>query len=57
MSAKHFRQIAATLARQHKNISDDAFKALVSDIANVCDSANPNFQRQRFIDACYVNVV
>jgi hypothetical protein len=52
MSKKHFIALAKALAAHRNEISDNAFKSLVDDIADVCRQTNSNFDRQRFIDAC-----
>ncbi len=52
MSKKHFVALAKALAAHRAEISDNAFKSLVDDIADVCRATNANFDRQRFVDAC-----
>lgn len=52
MTRKHFNELAAALASHRESIPADAFRALVADIASVCKRANPNFDKDRFADAC-----
>ena len=53
MTKKHFKLLAEMMVRHHRDISIRAFKSLVEDMASVCQITNPNFDRQRFIEACY----
>ncbi len=52
MTKKHFNKIAAMLAKYREDIAPRTFDLLVRDMAAVCRESNPNFDTQRFIDAC-----
>ena len=57
MTRKHFEALAKALADSYP--SEDAhihahiiWENIMSEIANVCEASNPNFDRTRFITAC-----
>ena len=47
MTRKHFIALANAIKESH------GFDELVDRVADVCAEANPNFDRQRFIEACH----
>ena len=47
MTRKHFIALANAISESH-NLDE-----LVDRVADVCAEANPNFDRQRFIEACH----
>lgn len=49
MTRKHFIQIAKILKDFRKT---ENFYILVTDFTNFCEKANPNFDRNKFIEAC-----
>jgi len=51
MSRKHFKALAEAIAK----IQDDQQRAeLAESVADVCKGSNPNFDRNRFYQACGV---
>jgi hypothetical protein len=55
MTRKHFNALAAALAPHCPTFNDDeraAFLDMVDSVADVCQQANPNFDRNRFRLAC-----
>lgn len=55
MTRKHFNAIAAALAPHCPTFDDDGlarFLDLVDSVADACQYANPNFDRDRFRLAC-----
>lgn len=61
MTRKHFNALAAALAPYCPTFTPDGeidedgkatFLDMVNDIADVCQRANPNFDRDRFRLAC-----
>jgi len=54
ISKKDFTSIAAIIAKYNTAI-DKA--SLITDLSNYFQAANPNFNKQRFLNACYPNIV
>ena len=48
MTRKHFIALANAINESHGH-----FDELVERVADVCAEANPNFDRQRFMEACH----
>ena len=56
MSKKHFTAIAQAFAAHRDEVPADAFRALVAEVASVCQQTNSNFNRARFVAACEASV-
>ncbi len=62
MTKKHFKAIAAAINAQrlrpygdkYADVVDARLDALAEDLATWLKTQNPNFQRQKFLDACGV---
>jgi hypothetical protein len=54
MSKKHFEALALALAMARPAIvkQDSDWTVAMRAVADVCQGANPRFNRQRFVDAC-----
>jgi hypothetical protein len=56
MSRKHFIALAATLRAAQPDMSPDAYMRLVTAMALLCEAQSSTFNRQRFVDACYLEI-
>lgn len=59
MTKKHFIAIAASINDVRESCSDSpetvwALDEVSNNIADVCADTNPNFDRERFLEACGV---
>lgn len=52
MSRKHFREIAEIL-NSLVSLSDYQKSFLVTQFSGLCERDNPNFDREKFKEACY----
>ena len=53
MTRKHFKEIADILASHRENVGAAEFQEMVNDFAIFCKSQNPNFNKDKFVDAVY----
>jgi hypothetical protein len=54
MTRKHFSAMAKAIAKAP--ITNEARKALARELAAICATTNPNFDRARFLAACGVTL-
>ena len=52
MTRKDYRAIAAIVYETHKEHSCDTEPILIAKLVDYIESANPNFDRSKFIAAC-----
>lgn len=56
MTKQHFKAIADILAEAQPVLADGndltIWRALVREFANMCETFNPHFDRERFFKAC-----
>jgi hypothetical protein len=57
MTSKDFRSLAFELARVRKSYDERTWLACVDAVAKACAVATPRFDRDRFIEACHMDVV
>lgn len=53
MTRKHFTLIAAAMADAREEMDVDSFGIAVRTLANALKTTNPNFDRDKFLSACY----
>lgn len=51
MTKRHFEALASVLSARRANMNRRHFNALVRDIADICELANPAFNREKFKQA------
>ena len=54
MTKKHFNELATIIARQMSNCGTKSASTMciAIDIADMCKRNNPNFDKERFLNAC-----
>lgn len=52
MTKKDFEAIARVLSKERQYLDYDAFYRVVNALADLCEESNPQFGRERFVNAC-----
>lgn len=56
MTKKDYELIASILKFRQEQINERAYKLLIADFINTLASKNPRFNREKFLQACGVEV-